>query len=442
MAKTMNSRTIAALIIYDVVHEGLHLDNAITKRLNNHNNPASNGFIKAMSYGVIRFYPRLLFFLSHLIDKPVRNKEKIVECLLLAGIYETYYMQTPSHAGVSESVKATLDLKKSWAKGLVNAVLRGAIREQETLNVMAMDNDGSRTAHPKWLIKRFKKDWPDDVESILAANNEPGPLTLRVNQKKITRNEYLKLLKEKNIEAKSCTFSKHGIQCAQAVDVEELPAFANGLVSVQDQAAQLATEILNPQAGDYILDACAAPGGKTGHILESQADIDVVALDISEKRIERIEENLQRLSLSCTQVVADAADTGQWWKSSELYKKGEFDRILLDAPCSGTGVIRRHPDIKLHRNADNIVELTQTQEKLLDSLWLLVKTGGMLLYSTCSILADENEQQIQAFLAKHSDANAVGIEVDFGRQLEHGLQVLPGQHDMDGFYYACLYKGN
>ena len=387
-----------------------------------------------MCFGVLRFYPRLLFFLSHLIDKPVKNKEKIIECLLLTGIYEIYYMQTPEHACVSESVGAALDLRKKWAKGLTNAVLRGALREQQQLELTAKQSEGAHSAHPKWLLKIIKKHWPEQWPQIITANNQAGPLTLRINLQKTSRDDYLQRLADKGITAAACNFSATGIQCAQAVDVTELPGFSKGEVSVQDQAAQLAAVLLDAQAGERILDACAAPGGKTAHLLEQCAQLELLALDKVESRVARIRENLDRLGLKAQTLTADALQTSSWWDGVA------FDRILLDAPCSATGVIRRHPDIKLLRRPEDITQLIQTQAQMLSSLWPLLKTGGMLLYSTCSILAEENDQQIQEFVQNTATAETRPIDARWGHTGLCGRQILPGESDMDGFYYALIQK--
>ncbi len=437
MAKMLNPRATAAHIIFSVAHEGTNLNDALARHLE-HSEQTTHAFIKALCFGCLRFYPRLLFFLSHLIDKPVKNKEKIIECLLLAGLYEIYYMQTPAHACVSETVDAALDLKKKWAKGLTNAVLRGAQREQTQLELAAEKSEGAKSAHPKWLLKLIKKHWPDKHEQIIQANNQAGPLSLRINLQKTTRDNYLQRLSDKSITATVCDFSAAGIQCAQAVDVTELPGFSRGEVSVQDQAAQLAAVLLDPQPGERILDACAAPGGKTAHLLEHCPQIELLALDKVESRVARIHDNLDRLGLNATILTGDVLQSGKpggsWWDGQA------FDRILLDAPCSATGVIRRHPDIKLLRRAEDIGQLVETQAQMLSSLWPLLKTGGMLLYSTCSILAEENDQQIQQFVQNTATAESRPIDACWGHTGQYGRQILPGESDMDGFYYASIQK--
>jgi 16S rRNA (cytosine967-C5)-methyltransferase len=427
-----NPRATAARVIFSVAYEGNNLDDGLDRHLSQED--SNTAFIKAMCFGVMRFYPRLLFFLGHLLDKPIKEKEKLIECLLLAGIYETYYMQTPEHASVSETVSAALDLKKQWARGLVNAVLRSALREKDHLHRLAENNEGARTAHPKWLIKLFKQHWPEEFESIIAANNQPGPFTLRVNLQKTTRENYKATLEKKGVEATLCPYSAAGLQCNTALDVIELPGFENGLVSVQDQAAQLAASLLHPQAGERVLDACAAPGGKTGHLLEACPEIRLTAIDISQKRLEKVAENLRRLGVSAEIRQGDAQTPADWWDSVP------FDRILLDAPCSASGVIRRHPDIKLLRRREDIKKLAETQAQMLFTLWPLLKTGGMLLYSTCSILAEENDQQIQRLIQNNNNAREQIIDASWGHERPFGRQILPGEGDMDGFFYTLIYK--
>ena len=426
-------RTVAAQILFSVAHSGTNLDDALNQYLKQ-SSTESHAFIKALCFGALRLYPRLLFFLGHLLDKPIKNKEKLIECLLLAGIHELYYMQTPAHACVSECVNSTNDLNKQWARGLVNAVLRKADKQREELLLLADASEGARTAHPKWLLKKIKSTWPLEYEGIIEANNRPGPLTLRVNQQKTSRDEYLKLLATAEIVATDCEHSPVGIQCEQAVDVSQLPNFAEGFVSVQDQAAQLAALLLQPQNGERILDACAAPGGKTAHLLEQNPQIKLYALDKVRSRLQKVNENLKRLGLNATVVEGDACEPEQWWDGEP------FDRILLDAPCSATGVIRRHPDIKLLRRAEDIVQLSKIQSQMLSKLWPLLKSGGMLLYSTCSILAEENDQQIQDFVQNNDNAEAQLLHADWGHERACGRQILPGESGMDGFFYAILHK--
>ncbi len=316
----------------------------------------------------------------------------------------------------------------------------------------ADDNLVSHYCCPEWLLKKIQYAYPDTVndtfqwQTILKANLQHPPMTLRVNQLKNSREDYLKLLSEKNIPAQSCAFTKHGILLEQAVNVEKLPLFTEGAVSVQDSAAQYCAELLNPQAGDHILDACAAPGGKTLHLFESCPELEqLTAIDISAKRLEKVQQNIMRITPGqqnkFSLIAANASDINNWWNGKQ------FDRILLDAPCSATGVIRRHPDIKRLRKVADIEALLITQQQLLSQLWPTLKKGGMLLYATCSILPEENTQQIKTFLSSHNDAQSVAFDVSWGQSCEYGQQLLPtyqvdkeNKGNSDGFYYCLLQK--
>jgi len=429
----INSRAIAAHILTAVSEDRVNLETAFEKFLNK-NQIVEHAFIKALCFGVLREYFKLIFIMNLLLDKPLKKKETLVKNLILSGLYESIFMQTPEHACVSETVQAAVALKKQWAKGLVNAVLRNALRKSEKIQAEIEKNEVARFAHPQWLIDKIRHDWPSQFESVLYANNQQGPLCLRVNQQQISRDEFLKTLSISNIRASAIEQTQHGVLCAEARDITSIPGYSAGLFSVQDSAAQLATELLSPQKGEHILDACAAPGGKTTHLLETQPDIHLVALDNSNKRLERVKENLNRLKLSATIIEGDASKPGEWWDGQP------FDRILLDAPCSATGVIRRHPDIKLLRQADDIQRLVKTQQEILFALWPLLKPGGMLLYATCSVLKEENEQQIQQVSANLDHANIQPIPASWGIEASFGRQILPGQDEMDGFYYSLIYK--
>ncbi len=430
----MNTRAVIAHIIDSVANIGMNLDDAFAKYLPKAE-PQQHAFIKAASFGAIRYYPQLHYLLNtHLLDKPLKAKASLVEALFISGLHECLYMHTPQHACVSENVHAVSKLKATWAKGLFNAILRRTLRERDAFMIKIQQHIPAHYAHPKWLIDKIQQYYPQSTDNILQANNQPGPLTLRVNRQKTTVQDYLALLSEQNMPAQRTGYSDVGIRLEQAVDISQLPHFDDGWVSVQDEAAQLATTLLNPQAGESILDACAAPGGKTGHLLEYQPDIHLVALDSSQPRLNKVAQNLSRLELDATLIQGDASQPDSWWDQQP------FDRILLDAPCSATGVIRRHPDIKLLRQANDLPQLTKTQSQMLIALWPLLKTGGMLLYATCSVLAEENAQQIQHFISNHPDAMVHTIEADWGTAQAHGRQILPGDAHMDGFYYAAIYK--
>ncbi len=290
-------------------------------------------------------------------------------------------------------------------------------------------------SHPDWLIKQIEQDWPQQAQQILLENNQQPPMALRVNLARISRDQYLQQLSEQGIEAVAVSFCPSAIILDKPVAVDLLPGFAEGLVSVQDTAAQLAAGLLDVQAGHRVLDVCAAPGGKTAHILEHQPQLkELVAVDVDESRMQRVSDTLQRLKLPATLVVGDAANPQDWW-DGQL-----FDRILLDAPCSALGVIRRHPDIKLLRRAEDIKPLQALQKNILHAVWPLLAPGGIMLYATCSILKQENEQQIDAFLAEHPDAVELPIDAAWGFAGSHGRQIMTGESAMDGFYYARLGK--
>ena len=345
-----------------------------------------------LCYGSLRWHEPLSALLDVLLSKELKHKDKDVECLIRVGLYQIIYQKTPDHAAVGETVSALKDLKKPWAKNLVNAVLRNYLRGQDKFQEEIQLRQTVRYAFPQWLIKEIKNAWPENWEEILSESNKRAPMTLRVNITHQSRDEYLDKLQQVNIEAEVVAGVATAIQLAKPCNVHELPGFDQGDASVQDAAAQLATILLDCQDGMTVLDACAAPGGKTGHILESAQNLEVLAIDNSETRLKRVIENLERIKLNAKVITADALDT-------EIYAKDKmFDRILLDAPCSATGVIRRHPDIKVLRRETDIDELQKLQSKMLDALWEKLKPEGILLYATCSILPQENEQQIQAFM--------------------------------------------
>lgn len=383
--------------------------------------------LQAWSYGFARYSNELEGLVNQLINKPLKKKDLDVYLLLQLGVYQLRHTSTAEHAAVDESVKLVKRLKKPWAKGLVNAVLRNYQRRVEELEENL--NDSQKHNHPQWLLERFRADWPQQWQSICAANNEQGPMTLRVNAQRHSTQEYKALLDEQGMQSNVIDDVPQALQLAKAVPVQHLPGFTNGEVSIQDAAAQRCAQKLMKFApsGGRLLDACAAPGGKTAHLLELQYFSEVMALDQDAERLERVQETLDRLSLNkaVTLKATDASDLDSWWDGKA------FDAILLDAPCSGTGVIRRHPDIKLLRRPTDIPVLMSVQARLLDELWRTLNVGGVLLYATCSILKRENEEQVLAFLDRTPDA----------KQAADFQQLLPGENGMDGFFYAPLIKG-
>lgn len=426
----MNSRLVAANVVVKVL-AGKSLTATLESAWDQVPDVQERGFIQALCYGTVRHYYRLEYILNQLVNKPIKDKDVQLKVLALLGLYQLNYMRVKDHAAVSETVAVMK--KKQWAKSLLNAVLRRYLREQEQLEALA--DKHVAYAHPDWMIKAVKASWGNEAKQILLANNQLPPMILRVNTRFCQRDTYLNLLADEQIEANALASSEQAIILAQPVAVDKLPRFAEGWVSVQDAAAQLAAPLLNVQAGERVLDVCAAPGGKTAHILECQPElISMLAIDIDAKRLSRVQDNLNRLQLKADLLVADATRPEDWWDGVL------FERILLDAPCSALGVVRRHPDIKLLRRAEDIEQLQALQQEILQATWRLLAPGGTLLYATCSILQQENELQIERFLEQHNDAQELPIEADWGIKRPFGRQILTGSQSMDGFYYARLQK--
>ena len=430
----MNPRLAAAKALAAVLNGKASLNSSLPVQLDKVED-RDRGFTQDLAFGTARWQPRLSALAAKLLQKPFKAADADVEALLLVGLYQLLYSRVPAHAAIGETVGCADKLKKPWAKALLNAVLRRAQRESEGLLAELEHDPVVRTAHPRWLQKSLKAFWPEQWEAICAANNAHPPMILRVNRRHHSRDAYLQLLAEAGINASACVFSQDGIVLETAGDVRSLPGFAEGWISVQDEAAQLAADLLDLAPGQRVLDACCAPGGKTCHILEVEKDLaGVVAVDLEAKRLVRVRENLARLGLSAELIAADGRDTDSWWDGKP------FQRILLDAPCSATGVIRRHPDIKLTRQPDDIAALAVLQGELLDALWPTLEVGGILLYATCSTLPTENTEVIQAFLARTSGARELDLATAAGIKQPHGRQLLAQESGHDGFYYAKLIK--
>ena len=393
-------------------------------------------FALHLAYGVLRWFSALEWLSAQLLSKPLKRKDRDIQRLICLGLYQLWIDETAPHAAINETSEGARKLKKPWAVGLINAVLRRFQREQDVL-LETLQRHDERLAHPAWLLDALKQDWPDDWVAIAEANNRAAPLWLRLNSR-ADQAKTLNVLREAGFETGRHPFSPAAVKIEPARPVAQLPGFSEGHFSVQDPAAQLAPGILQAVSGQRVLDACAAPGGKTCHLLEINAEIELTVLDRSAQRMTMIRENLQRLGFAgrpgLKLQVADAADTRDWWDGQP------FDRILLDAPCSASGVIRRHPEIKWLRNAEQVAEAVRIQAGLLDNLWPLLRTGGMLLYATCSVFRKENSGQVNSFLERHDDATAAGPDGAWGRIASPGRQILPGEEEMDGFYYAVLRK--
>lgn len=430
----MNPRLAAAKALAAVLQGKASLNSSLPTQLDKVED-RDRGFTQDLAFGTARWQPRLSALATKLLQKPFKAADADVEALLLVGLYQLLYTRVPAHAAIGETVGCADKLKKPWAKALLNAVLRRAQRESEALLAELEHDPVVRTAHPRWLQKSLKAFWPEQWEAICAANNAHPPMILRVNRRHHSRDAYLQLLTDAGINATPCVYSIDGIVLEAATDVRSLPGFAEGWISVQDEAAQLTADLLDLAPGQRVLDACCAPGGKTCHILEVEKDLaGVVAVDLEAKRLVRVRENLARLGLSAELIAADGRDTATWWDGKP------FQRILLDAPCSATGVIRRHPDIKLTRQPDDIAALAVLQGELLDAMWPTLEVGGILLYATCSTLPTENTEVIEAFLARTSGARELDLATTAGIKQPHGRQLLAQEGGHDGFYYAKLIK--
>ena len=434
----LSTRAMAAKVILQVLDEGKSLSTLI---------PEAQSSVKAQDFpllqeicfGICRVLPRLEQIIKRLVDKPLKGKTRIVHCLLLVGLYQLLYMRVPAHAAVDEVVNATKSLKSDSFRGLVNGVLRRFLREQE--DILAIVDKHWQTLHPDWFVNKLKKSYPNWRE-IIDANNQKPPMWLRVNTQKNSLETYRTLLSAQQMETQ-VTSHPQALGLTQPTAVQHLPLFAEGGATVQDLHAQWAALLLQPQNHEVILDACAAPGGKTTHILEFAPQANVIALDVEENRLQRVKENLARMQQQATIVCGDATNPQAW-----LDKLGKsavrFDRILLDAPCSATGVIRRHPDIKWLRQEADIDQLVALQRQILDALWHYLKPNGILLYATCSVLAEENSQQIERFLQNTPDAQLVALDLPPDvlecNQSAVGFQFIPQIDGGDGFYYAKLVK--
>jgi 16S rRNA (cytosine967-C5)-methyltransferase len=430
----MNPRLAAAKALAAVLNGKASLNSSLPTQMDKVED-RDRGFTQDLAFGTARWQPRLSALAAKLLQKPFKAADADVEALLLVGLYQLLYTRVPAHAAIGETVGCADKLKKPWAKALLNAVLRRAQRESEALLAELERDPVVRTAHPRWLQKSLKAFWPEQWEAICAANNAHPPMILRVNRRHHSRDAYLGLLSDAGVAAKPCIYSRDGIILDAAADVRSLPGFAEGWISVQDEAAQLAADLLDLAPGQRVLDACCAPGGKTCHILEAEPKLaGVVAVDLEAKRLVRVRENLARLGLSAELIAADGRDTATWWDGKP------FQRILLDAPCSATGVIRRHPDIKLTRQPDDIAALAVLQGELLDAMWITLEVGGILLYATCSTLPTENTEVIEAFLARTPGARELDLATAAGIKQPHGRQLLAQEGGHDGFYYAKLIK--
>jgi 16S rRNA (cytosine967-C5)-methyltransferase len=422
---------MALSALADVLDSGLNLTDSPALKEQEKGRDLSQA--RHLAYGVLRWLTALDYLAQQMLSKPLKPRDRDIYRLILLGVYQLWKDETAPHAAIHETAECARKLNKPWAVGLINAVLRRFQRERET-RLDGLEGVAEQFAHPSWILEQLKTDWPEDWQKIAYANNQQAPLFLRINRSSAESKDVITRLEQQEFRVSTHPLAADAICIKPAANLSSIAGFSQGQLSVQDPAAQLAVDLLDLQPGIRLLDACAAPGGKTCHVLEREASVKVVAIDQHKKRIELIKENLVRLKLNCELVVADAATPGKWWDGTP------FQRILLDAPCSASGVIRRHPEIKHLRKAAQVDAAVKLQKELLSQLWPLLEPGGILVYATCSVFKNENSHQISHFLKQQADAEEVPVGKSWGINQPHGRQILPGELDMDGFYYAILGK--
>ena len=422
------SQLIAADCVSEVI-KGHNLNQFFERRFEHHQNitPQQKSVAIFLAYGAIRYLGENQFFIQQLIDKKITNKK--IEALLCVALFQLNHDQSTDFTVVNEAVEAAKLINKSWAGSFVNGVLRNFIRQKEKLQTELKNDEEAFYSYPLWWINLIKQNYPKDWESILLNGNKHPPLTLRINERQTNLKQYEEKLKSEAISYR--VLGNIALELTQPTPVEKIPGFMDGEVSIQDFGAQLAAKLLDLQDGQFCLDACSAPGGKTGHMLEI-ADIELVSIDQQKDRLYKVKENLERLHLHAYLKCADLAAVNTWWNEKL------FDRILLDAPCSASGVVRRHVDIKWLRRPCDIEMFAKQQEAMLEAMWQLLKKGGKLLYATCSIFYDENQKVINHFIKEHTDAKEVEWSVD-SEYSKYENQLIPSENH-DGFFYALLEK--
>jgi 16S rRNA (cytosine967-C5)-methyltransferase len=428
-----DTRALAAEVLAAVALQGASLRERLPPAQARLGDPRDRALLTALANEGARWWLRFDTALDGLLQRPLRTREPALHALLVVGLVQLEILKTPPHAAVAATVEATRALDRGGFARLVNAVLRRWLRERAARAAALDATPGTRSAHPLWLIDALARDWPHHADAVLTAGNAPAPPMLRVNARRATREKVIGELADAGVHAAAHPWLRDALTLGAHADLAHQSGFAGGRYSVQDGAAQCAADLLGLHEGLRVLDACAAPGGKTCHMLE-RADIEVLALERENSRTASIGANLQRLGLRCEVQVGDAGAPPEWWDGRA------FERILLDAPCSATGVIRRHPDIKLHRRAADIAALAREQARLIEALWPTLATGGKLVYATCSLLRAENEDIVTTFLADHPDAQASPIELPVGHAAGAGWQILPGEGGLDGMFYAVLAK--
>ena len=430
----MNTRAAAALALNPVLKQEHSLQSSFDKGIGQVP-PKDKGLYHELVLGTLRKYEYLDNIAHRLLSKKLKQKDSDVYALILLGLHQLIFMRVPDHAAISETVTATKTLKKHWAKNLVNAVLRNFQRRSDELIELAKNDLCATWCLPDWLINELETDWRNSFQTTATPMQFEPPLTARVNTSRISISDAMNEICDSGLKVSKCPHSTTGMQIEGVSNVQTIPGFNEGWLSIQDEAAQLAAELMELSPMQHVLDACAAPGGKTAALLEAEPELtELIAIELEEGRIPRIHDSLERLRLKAKVICADASNIKNWWNGKL------FDRILLDAPCSATGVIRRHPDIKLLRRKDDLASLAATQKLLLNTLWKTLKPGGILLYATCSVLKKENELQLSEFLKSHEDAREVVIDAEWGVKRPVGRQLFPQMNGHDGFYYAKLMK--
>ena len=430
MTNMTNPRWIALQIILQVVDSGRSLDEifnsdwyqslVLDKR--------DLALSRELVFGFCRWYFALSVLLAGRLQKPLRARDRDIEIILILGLYQLLVMGTEPHAAVNETVKLAMAQEKAWARGLVNALLRGVIRDR-----IELDSNMCLHAYPDWVLARIRRDWGEQAEQVLIQGNARPPMTLRVDTRQAEIGDVINELSAAGIDANRHATIDSALELSSPCAVTQIPGFEQGVVSVQDAAAQIAGPLLGCGPHARVLDACAAPGGKTAHLLQYYENIKLDTLDNSESRVQRLHQNLRRIDKAARVLIGDAASPGTWFDGNN------YDCILVDVPCTASGVMRRHPDIKLLRRESDIMPLLAHQRKILDALWRLLNPGGRMLYCTCSVFKDENENQISKFLERHADCVEIKLnDVGWGEARPHGRQILTGSDNMDGFFYGLL----
>jgi 16S rRNA (cytosine967-C5)-methyltransferase len=430
---TVDTRALAARSLAEVAMRGASLRDVMERNAPKLRDPRDRALLMALLSEGARWWLRFDAAIDQLLEKSLRHKDPAIHALLVLGLVQLEILQLQDYAAVAATVEATRALKRPQLAGLVNAVLRRWQRERESLIARLDTKPQTRHAHPEWLAKALARDWPAQSEAVMAADNIEPPLMLRINRRRIARDALLTQFETAGYAASSHPWLADALVLPHSSDVTRMPGFEDGLFAVQDGAAQVAADLADLKNGMRVLDACAAPGGKACHLLE-RADIDLTALEVDATRGERIRQNLMRLRLDAKIVIGDAGAPAGWWK------RQPFDRILIDAPCSATGVLRRRPDVRLHRRESDIPAMHEQQRRILSALWPLLAPGGRLVYITCSLLRAENESIVGELIAQQSDAQALAFTLPVGQAANIGWQILPGDGDLDGMYYAVVEK--